>query len=433
MSGAPLPSAARSARHAVEESLARCAALEPEVGAWVSVDANGARLAAAEIDAAPPGSRGPLAGVPFGVKDIIDLSGFPTRAGAAVRAEVSPAQGDAAAVARLRAAGAVPIGKTVTTEFAMMDPAGTRNPYDPRHTPGGSSSGSAAAVAAGMVPLALGTQTAGSLCRPAAYCGVSAYKPTFGAVPVDGIVPLSPSFDTVGIMTRHVRDLRAAGEALTGAGLAPSAADGPVAVLPDRIYERSTASANAVHRRAAEALGQLGHEIVVRDCPVDLDQIVVDHRTIMAAEAFAAHGKLLASDGAILGPRFRDLLREGSGIGPAALREAHERIGAARERIWAAFRDVAGILLQPVPGPAPRGLSATGPTGYLIPWTAFAGPLVVVPATLDADGLPLAVMMAAAPGHDAQALSVAERLAIRLDILPDRAPDRARLNAEALQ
>ncbi len=185
---------------AQEQALTRIAAVNGQLRAIVSFGSWGPAEAA---------HHGALRGVCVGVKDVIDVAGLPTLGGSPARISVPPATQDADIVARLRSAGASVIAKTVTTELATMDPAPTRNPWHPEATPGGSSSGSAASVAAGLLPLAIGTQTAGSVCRPAAYCGVSALKPTYGALPTAGVLPLAPSFDTLGLFTRRVADLAA--------------------------------------------------------------------------------------------------------------------------------------------------------------------------------------------------------------------------------
>ncbi|HLF72344.1 MAG TPA: amidase, partial [Dehalococcoidia bacterium] len=212
-----------SAADAVERSLALIEALDGELQAWVEVDADGARAAAKQ------GVTGPLGGLTVGVKDIIDVAGLPTRLGAGAFAHYTPER-DATAVARLRAAGAIILGKTHTTEFAFLDPAPTRNPWNLQHTPGGSSSGSAAAVGAGMAPLALGSQTVGSVIRPAAYCGVVGLKPTFGLISYAGTNALAPSFDHIGVLCRSVTDAALALGVLAGHDDAdPHSIDAPVA------------------------------------------------------------------------------------------------------------------------------------------------------------------------------------------------------------
>ena len=227
-----------TAAEVVDACLARIAATDDRLLAWVEVDGDGARARARERDAAVAAGRpvGALHGVPVGIKDIIDVAGLPTRAGAPSFAHRTPSA-DAPAVARLRAAGAVIVGKTHTTQFAFSDPAPTRNPWSAAHTPGGSSSGSAAAVAARHVPAAIGTQTGGSILRPAAYCGVVGIKGPHGAVPLEGIVPLAPSMDHCGSFARSVADAALVWGVLAGRPLrAVVAAGGPVprlAVAPE--------------------------------------------------------------------------------------------------------------------------------------------------------------------------------------------------------
>ena len=216
----PAPAAARSAEQAVEACLERIALREPVVRAWAHLDAEAARAAARECAGRAPST--PLDGVPVGVKDVIETDGMPTSYGSPIYAGHRPGR-DAACVARLRQAGAVVIGKTTTTEFALYSPSETTNPHDRSRTPGGSSSGSAAAVAAGMVPLALGTQTAGSTVRPASFCGVFGFKPTKGWTELDGVKRLSAGLDTLGLFARDVTHLRNAFEALASISVASDA------------------------------------------------------------------------------------------------------------------------------------------------------------------------------------------------------------------
>jgi Asp-tRNA(Asn)/Glu-tRNA(Gln) amidotransferase A subunit family amidase len=400
----------------IDEALARCRTYDAVLRAWVRIDDLGAAAAAHALDDGVV--FGPLAGASLGVKDVLDLAGLPTQAGSAARANAAPATKDACAVARLREAGAVPLGKTVTTEFATMDPGPTRNPYDLAHTPGGSSSGSAAAVAAGMVDLALGTQTAASLCRPAAYCGVAAYKPSYGLVPVEGMVPLSPSFDTVGVMTRRAGDLRAAAEALTGEAMLTTARSARIAVLGATWRAGNAESVVRAHDHAAAIMRDLGHATTIVDLPVDAVAIVADHRSIMGVEAFSCHGALLSLPPERVGPMFRALLTEGAAISRGQVDEARARLVAARDVVWSALAGFDAVLIEPVPDTAPRGLASTGPVGRLVPWTVFGGPLVVVPVGFADNFLPTAVMIAAKPGDDARALALAENLATALPALP---------------
>lgn len=390
----------------VGPALAAIDAQDAEVRAWVVVDRVAARL---------PPAPGPISGWTLGVKDVLDVAGLPTGAGSPTRAQVAPATADAPAVAMLRAAGAVVLGKTVTTEFATMDPARTANPAAPGHTPGGSSSGSAAAVAAGMADLAIGTQTAGSLCRPAAYCGVAAFKPTRGRVPTTGMVPLAPSFDTLGLMAGDVARLATALRCWDIADAAAPAAPFIGVPLPACHPDLDAAGAWAIAQASAR-LRALGAQIVPVRLPFETPHVVALHRRVMAAEAFAAHGALQEDDR--VGPRFRELLGEGAALGPAEVAEARSLLHELGRRCWAGFADLHGLLLPPAPGPAPVGLGSTGPAHYQIPWTAFGGPLAALPCGQTPARFPLGIMLAARPGEDGSLLGLARMLERAL-----RAPD----------
>lgn len=386
---------------------------EADIGAWVQLDFPAIHAA---ID-----SDAPI----FGVKDVIDVSGMPTRAGSLTRAAAPAATTDASIVRRLRKAGWVPAGKTVTTEFAFVDPPRTRNPYALTHSPGGSSSGSAAAVAAGMIPLALGTQTAGSLCRPAAYCGISAIKPSFGLLPTDGLVPLAPSFDTVGVMAR---DVRRAAQSLAIMAARTMLAESHIphrmklACLPARHHENSSSDIRTFHQRTIAALRMEGFDIAEVDLDVDLAEVVEDHRTVMLHEAGLAHGYLLEGQAELLQPRIRQALSIGVTLTESAATAARTRLDEARERVWSRLAMFDAALLQPVPRPAPHGFATTGDQSYQTPWTAFHGPLITVPGELNCEGLPLATMLAAAPDADAALIAIAAAVQAIIDRLPDVAP-----------
>jgi len=414
-----------SARAAVRSSLDRLAAVEPTLHAMVSIDPAGACASAEVLDARA--TRGPLAGWTVGIKDVADVRGLPTRAGAAVRQDVGPAAADADIVRRLRASDAVIVGKTVTTEFAMMDPAVTRNPWRDDRTPGGSSSGSAAAVGAGALRLAVGTQTAGSLCRPAAYCGISTIKPTYRLLPTDGILPLAPSFDTLGLLARTVTDTARAFEAVSGVSRAEPR---PWAIgLPDeRSFPDAEPEALDHWRSAARTAEALGSTVVPLEPFTHHDRLRALHRLVMAFEAYAAHGHTLGSG--LLGPRIADLLRDGRAVPTGAYRDALAEIEDLRAAHWSGLAGVDAVLTLPVPGVAPSR-ATTGPAHYLVPWTVLHGPLVVVPGVLSADGLPLATMIASAPGTDALALALALELADHGDRLPAHASMPAAANGVA--
>lgn len=385
---------------------AEVARREPALAALLDCDA--AALDRAETDLAS--ASGPLAGIVFGVKDVIDVKGAPTRNGSAACAGAAPAERDAAAVSALRAAGATFLCKTATTEFAFIDPAPTLNPYDPARTPGGSSSGSGAAVGAGILDLALGTQTAGSLIRPAAYCGAVGFKPGKGALSSDGMTPLSPSFDTIGFIAR---DAGTAGDAFIACGgAAPAAPDmsrlctglpeaDPAAPLSPAAT-RAVAGAAAALREAGAEARRLAHGI-------DLSAVVADHRIVMLAEAAALHGARLRD--APLGPAFAAALKAGAAIDAAERGAALRRLDDARARFWSAAEQYGVLLAPPVPAAAPPRDGGTGYQHMLTPWTVFGGPLLCLPWGADEAGLPLSVMLAAPPGAEAALLGAGLALA----------------------
>jgi Asp-tRNA(Asn)/Glu-tRNA(Gln) amidotransferase A subunit family amidase len=381
---------------------------EPKVRAWVTVDDK---------------ARG--AGPFFGVKDVIDVRGMPTRAGSRARYDSAPAEVDAMVISRLRERGFVPLGKTVTTEFAFVDPASTRNPYALTHSPGGSSSGSAAAVAAGMVPLALGTQTAGSLCRPAAYCGVVAIKPSFGLLPTGGLVSLSPTFDTPGVIAR---DVGSAAEALAIMAAQDDLATGKLprgvrlAFLPQSVSPNISPEVRDFHRRIILTLRDAGLSVEQTNFDPGYSGVIDAHRTVMLFEAYSAHGPLLESRGNLLQPRFRDALVFASTLTEADAAPALARLAEARAHVWDRLGAFDAVILPPAPSAAPRGFTTTGDQNSQTPWTAFYGPLVTVPGELNAEGLPLAMMLAGPPGSDRTTIAIAKAIQPIIDRLPAVAP-----------
>ena len=300
---------------AAREQLARIDATEDAIGAWQTLDRAHVERCAAEADAALP--DGPLAGVGIGVKDIIATSQLLTTVGSPIYADYRP-DTDAACIAHLRDAGAYVFGKTVTTPFAYMDPGRTRNPHHREHTPGGSSSGSAAAVAAGHVVAAIGTQTNGSVIRPAAYCGVVGYKPTLGAIPVHGIYPFSPTLDTVGTLARSVADAALLAAALTDDPRLPISIELPVhrprfawlAQFPWSAPDADTA------RVLAQAMATFGSdiEIVPISLPASWHGVRALHRTIMLREGYELLGELQDRERARLTPAVNAAIDEGRGI-----------------------------------------------------------------------------------------------------------------------
>lgn len=375
-------------------ALRRIAAWDPHIHAFVT------------LCEARAGGEGPLSGITVGVKDIIDVAGVPTRNGSEACRDAAPAVQDAAVVAALRAAGACIVGKTTTTEFAFTDPTPCRNPHDLRRTPGGSSSGSGAAVAAGLVDIALGTQTAGSLCRPAAYCGCVGFKPTAGVVPTAGVTPLAPSFDTLGVIARSVA-LAARAFAVMAPIEPPVAPPEPAdlralcALWPTEVTPAEDAA--AALRDAAAALGQVDHAVL----EAEVARIVTAHRTVMNFEAAAAHGAMLGdARGKVLKPKFLAGVQAGAATSPEAVAEAKALLAQAKGAFWAQLRDVDLVLTLPTPDGPPLLDGTTGYQDWLTPWTVFGGPLLCLPWGADRLGRPRSVMLAAHPGRDAWLLAV---------------------------
>jgi Asp-tRNA(Asn)/Glu-tRNA(Gln) amidotransferase A subunit family amidase len=411
-------------RDIVAECLNRIAARDPTLHSFALVDADGATQAAENLqqEADFGRVRGPLHGIPVAVKDIIDVAGLPTRAGSGTRNCCPPADADATMVARLRTAGAVIVGKSVTTEYAWLDPGPTVNPWNSGHTPGGSSSGSAAAVAAGLVPLALGTQTGGSVCRPAVYCGTAAIKPTYGLLPTDGVIPLAPSLDTLGCFAHTVTGAALGLAALAGDPALAGQAEWDegcrlhIAVLCPRFYMDSEPVVAEFHAGTIRRLTKAGVKVAEIDLPFDLEPVLADCRTVIAGEAYRCHQDLFETQGDRLQPKLRGILANGKALSSNAVADALGQLEDTRACVWAAAEPFDALLLQPVPGPAPRGLETTGSLRYLAPWTAFYGPLVVIPGTFAPGHLPLAAMLAAAPGQDERLVNVARTVEPLIDI-----------------
>jgi len=393
----------------VEYCLARIEAVDSTVMAWRSVDRAGALAIADACDReATAGEwRGPLHGIPFGVKDIIDVRDVPTRAGSRARANAAPAKIDATVVARLRAQGAIPLGKAHTTEFAYYEGVPpTRNPHDTSRTPGGSSAGSAAAVASGAVPFALGTQTAGSVSRPAAFCGIGGFKPSTLSVVGAGVTPFAPSFDTVGVLARTAADA-----ACVVAAMAPEALgfDGRVAspikieavFLDDPLLEKkSEASVRISMAQLRARFIDAGIATRTMVPPVPLDDLGALHGTVSSYELGRVHAELLF-DEKLISPRLAADIRTGQAISDVTYRTAQAALIAARQTFWAVLPWPALVVLPAAPGPAPVG-EATGDPSFIAPITALGGPIASIPTDpCAATGAPLGAMLCAPPAHDA--------------------------------
>jgi aspartyl-tRNA(Asn)/glutamyl-tRNA(Gln) amidotransferase subunit A len=388
----------------LEASFRRIDAVEKDVQGWCVLDRDRALAQAQALrrEAETGHVRGPLHGISVAIKDLLDVAGLPTRAGSKTRANIAPSTIDAQIVTELRVAGAIIAGKAHTTEFAYFDgPPPTRNPHNTAHTPGGSSAGPAAVVAAGMVPLSLGTQTAGSVNRPAAYCGIAAFKPSTRAWSSFGLVPFAPSFDTVGVFGHRVSDVAAAARVLMPPYLRRRAASAPVPISIGFIEDPITAAASTAvvdtQRLAADALAGCDLRIVRLRSPVPLGDVGAWHTTIIEYEMARAHPAL--EHDADVSLRLREAIARGRSIDDTVYRGAQVALDAARVRFWAAAAPCDALVFPSAPDIAPAGMG-TGDPRFVVPFTAFGGPIVSIPVGFGAGGLPLGLMLIGAPGTD---------------------------------
>jgi aspartyl-tRNA(Asn)/glutamyl-tRNA(Gln) amidotransferase subunit A len=392
----------------VEACLARIRALDGALQAWVHVDAEGALAVAREraAEARAGRLRGPLHGVPVGVKDIFDVAGMPTTGGARPFAHTRPSV-DAAAVARIRAAGAIVLGKTVTTEFAYRDPAPTRNPWNRSHTPGGSSAGSAAAVAARMAPVALGSQTVGSVLRPAAYCGVVGFKGTHGLVPVAGVIPLAWSLDHVGVLTRSVGDAALAMTVLAGRDLEPASVSAPRLALAPELLGRASPEVGAHVEAVADAFARAGATVSKIELPASFRELPAAGLTVLEAEAAAYHQPWFAKHAAEYSPQMRSLIEAGLDQSATAYVSANRLRLAFRDEVMSLLFAHDALLGPTAPAPAPPGLGSTGDGSLCAPWSSAGVPAISLPSGIAASGLPHAIQLVQAAGGSSRLLGVA--------------------------
>lgn len=402
-----------SAVEIVTECLERITAVEDEVHAWAFLDPELALTQARIVDASPVASPSdqPLRGVPVGIKDLIDTADQPTSYGSPIYATHQPSV-DAQVVARLRRAGAIIVGKTVTTEFALFAPGPTVNPHDPQRTPGGSSSGSAAAVAAGMVPLALGTQTAGSVVRPASFCGVYGLKPTFGRYPTAGIKACAPSLDTVGVFARDPDDLLLADQALSGQ---PPVAEGEAPLSTARIgfcpTDEWSAVEPATQQAIAAALERIYPHVDVTQValPPQLRGLVDAQMTVMAAEVWDALTEERERHAGLLSPQLAAYLATADERRDA-FDTAQAHAEAARNQIGQLFRDC-DVLLAPSTVGEPPSRDTTGDPLLCRMWTLLGVPVVAVPGLVGSEGLPVGLQVVGRPGQEAAMVTIASAVA----------------------
>ena len=393
---------------------------EPKVHAWVVLDREGALAQARAMDKElkAGNDRGPLHGIPIGIKDLFDVKGLPTACGAQ-RWVDRIAEHDAEAVARLRSAGAVIMGKTVTTAYACLDPPVTRNPWNLDRTPGGSSSGSAAAVACGMCYGALGTQTGGSITRPASFCGVAGMKPSWMSVYFlkQGVLPFAPSLDHVGPIARTVDDLRtlflAIGEPRQRrkeeqCRLTPS--EGALRLVRFRGFfdRRAESSVRSAFDEAVQALTVLGVVIVERDDPVDFEQVLKDHGRVIAAEAAVVHSDWLDEFSEDYPPKIRELILEGRSLSAMEYVKAKASMEKTQWAISGAIRaEESWALITPATVETAPNASRTGDPAFNSPWSYTHLPTVSFPIGFATDGLPVAIQLVSSLWCDSEVLRVA--------------------------
>ncbi len=401
-------------------------ASDPQVQAWTYLDPEYALTQAREADRQRHAGMpvGPLHGVPVGVKDIFDTRDMPTEDGTLLHAGRTPAY-DATAVAKLRQAGAVILGKTVTTELAVYSPGKTRNPHNPAHTPGGSSSGSAAAVAAGMVPLAIGTQTNGSVIRPASYCGVVGFKPSHGLISRYRVLQLSRLLDHVGAFARSVEDAALLAQIMMGYDaqdpdtravphpdlVSVAAAEPPT---PPRLAFVRTAAWDQAEPDLVEGFNELaaflGDHLETIELPELFDNVYDWHRTLMETDLAANLQREYERGGERLSSALRGMIERGRETLALDYNRAVERIPVINAILRETMLEYDAILTPATTGEAPRGLDSTGSPVFCTPWSFCGAPAVSLPLLQGANGLPVGVQLVAAKGDDARLLRTANWL-----------------------
>lgn len=421
-----LASGALSSEALVKACLNRIAAREDAVQAWAWLDGDYALEQARRLDASRAAGRpiGPLHGLPVGIKDIIDTVRIPTQNGCALDKGRVPAS-DSYVVERLKAAGAVILGKTVTTELAYIHPGKTMNPHNPAHTPGGSSSGSAAAVADGMVPLAVGTQTGGSVIRPASFCGVTGFKPSFGAIPRRGVLMQSPTLDTLGVFAADTEGAAMLAEVLFGHDPADSAttlapfprllntAQGkpplpPVfAFVKPPGWDQADAETHAAFAELVEALDEQAFEVSL---PALFDEAAEIRARINFAEMARCYHRYERDGFDMLGEATQKALQDGSATLARDYIAALDWRGVLNAGLSEIFERCDAILCPAAPGTAPEGLAYTGDAIFNGLWTLCGTPAITLPLLTAENGLPMGVQLVGPVGNDARLLRSARWL-----------------------
>ena len=397
----------------VQALLQRVDAVEPHVHAWTTIDRESVLSEARQLEteARRKQFRGPLHGIPVGVKDIFYTRNLRTTIGTTAFADFVPTY-DAAVVKKLRHAGAIIMGKCVTTVLIFLDPGPTRNPWNTNHTPGGSSSGSAASVAARMCPVSIGSQTVGSVGRPGAYNGVVSMMPTQSRVSMAGAFPLAWSLDHVGLFSRGVSDMEPLLESLSespmpGHPKIATAAKIRIGVVRGFFYEKADADSRKGIDALAARLSAAGLHVAEATMPGIFDIHHAILRTILRSEAAAVHSRLIADKPNAYGPKLRDLVQLGMLIDATDYLRAR-RIRRHYAREMSQLFDHFDVLLTPAaPGPAPEGIGATGDPVMQAPWTLADFPTITLPSGLASNGMPLGIQLSAAPFHERLLLEAA--------------------------
>ncbi len=405
--------------------LDRIDALESKLHAWVTIDREGvlstARRLEEELEQAGP--KGPIHGVPVGLKDIFYTAGMKTTACSRIYADFVPTY-DADCVARIKKAGGIILGKAVTTEFATADPSPTVNPWEPAHTPGGSSSGSAVAVAARMCAATLGSQTGGSTCRPAAFNGIVGLKPTYGRISRRGVIPVSWSLDTVGILVRTVEDAAIMLEVMAGHDADdPGSASQPVPDylqqmkqwqgpprigVPREFYsDRSTPEVWRHTEETAQKLAQAGAEVEDISLPESFSTAHSSQRIVMNVEAAAFHEEFFRRRADEYGPKIRATIETGMLVPGVRYLQAQRLRRQFRQDMIDMVKGVDAVLTPTTPAPPPRDLNTTGDPAFQVPWTSSGLPSITIPSGLTNSGVPLGVQLGGLPFEEGRLLAAA--------------------------
>lgn len=419
-----------SSQELIQACLNRIEEFDQEIGAWAHVDAELALEQARQADKSRQLGHltGPLHGIPVGIKDIIDTFDLPTECGTELYAGRTPSK-DAALVAALREAGAIILGKTVCTELAVYHPGKTRNPHNPDLTPGGSSSGSAASVAAFMTPLSVGTQTNGSVIRPASFCGVFGFKPSFGRISRRGVLAQSRPLDTVGVFARNLGDLALIADVLmvydqNDPDMRPRARPGisriltdPPPLEPRLAFVRTSAwdrADEATKDAFRELIEHVGDRVEVVDLPPIFNRALDDHKVIMEADLARSYAGLYRSGGDKISEKLRGMIEQGQRVLATEYNAAVDRIREYNDTLNEYFVDYDALLTPSAPGEAPA-MASTGDPAFCTIWTLCGTPALNLPVLQGPGGMPLGAQLVGARGDDARLFRTARWLVERLD------------------